>query len=158
MPSELAELAQLQADRIRLDERELELIERARHAGATWTQIAAALGLASRQAAQQPQQRLVAAGRSRLRDLDLRYAPDIVALRSAVADLYRWIGTDRRWDSRFVRAALVRETAAMALDAEPGALYALAAHIAADLRGAGPHRLPRPVRDCQRAIDAIRKR
>ena len=75
-------------------------------------------------------------------------------MRTAVADLYRWIGADRRWDTRFVRAALVRETAAVALDAEPGALYALAAHIAADLRDAGPRRLPRPVRDCQRIIDA----
>jgi len=154
VPSDLAELAHLQAERTRLDERELELIERARHDGVTWTQIAAALGLASRQAAQQRHQRLVAAGRSRRHDLDAPYGPQIPALRTAVADLYRWIGADRRWDSRFVRAALVRETAAVALDAEPGALYALAAHIAADLRDAGPRRVPRPVRACQRIIDA----
>jgi hypothetical protein len=143
--SELAELAGVQAARARLDERERELVDRARRAGATWTQIAAVLGLASRQAAQQRHQRLVLAARSRRHDLDLRYAPRIAAVRSAVTDLHRWIGADRRWDSRFVRAALVRATVAAALDAAPGALYALAAHIAADLAGAGRAALPRPV-------------
>jgi hypothetical protein len=142
----LAQLSEVPAARARLDEQELELIDRARYAGATWTQIAAVLGLTSRQAAQQRHQRLVAGLRSRQEVADRRYAPGIVALRGAVAALYRWIRADRRWDARFVRAALVRETVTAALDAPPGALYALAAHISADLDGAGRQRLPRPVR------------
>jgi hypothetical protein len=144
-PPDLARLARIRADRTRLDERELELIERARQQGASWTRIAAALGLASRQAAQQRRQRLLAARRSRRRDLDLEYAPRLVELRHAIADLHRWIGADRRWESRFTRAGLVRATAGAALDAAPGALYALATHVATDLAGVRPV-LPRPVR------------
>jgi hypothetical protein len=139
------DLADIQLARARLDEQELQLIERARHHGAAWIQIATALGLASRQAAQQRHRRLVEATRARRYDLDLAYAPGIAALRTAIAELHRWIGADRRWDSRFVRAALVRSTVNSALDAAPGSLYALASHIAADLSGAGRERLPRPV-------------
>ncbi|HEU4424702.1 MAG TPA: hypothetical protein VFR67_19430 [Pilimelia sp.] len=145
MVSELTQLADVQAARARLDERELNLIDRARYEGATWAQIAAVLGLASRQAAQQRHQRLAAAARSRRHDLDLKYAPRIAILRTAVAGLHTWIEADRRWESRFVRAALVRGTVAAALEAAPGSLYALASHIAADLADAGLARLPRPV-------------
>jgi len=99
----------------------------------------------------------VAATRSRRDERDARFGLGILALRKTVADLDRWIGADRRWDSRFVRAPLVRETVAVALDAEPGALYALAAHVAADLRDAGPRRLPTPVRACQRVIDSLQR-
>ncbi|MDO3702828.1 hypothetical protein Q3W71_14240 [Micromonospora sp. C28SCA-DRY-2] len=153
MTSELSRLTDLRAVRTRLDEEELELIHRARHAGATWAQIAAALGLASRQAAEQRRQRLAAARSSRRRSLDLRYPPAIAAIRNAVSDLRRWIDTDRRWDSRFRRAELVRRTAEAALDAPPGALYALALLIAADLAEAGPDRLPAPVRAVAAALD-----
>jgi hypothetical protein len=150
----MAQLTEIQAARGRLDERELKLIDRARHQGATWTQIAAALGLASRQAAQQRHQRLAAAARSRRHDLDLAYAPRIATLRGAVAELQRWIDADRRWDSRFVRAALVRGTVMAAREAEPGSLYALAAHVAADLDGADLERLPRPVQAAAAALSA----
>jgi len=139
--------------RAALDRRELDLIERARHCGATWAQIAAALGLASRQAAEQRRQRLRAAGRERLWADDARYAPAIAALRTAVAQVWRWIDADRHWGSRFPRAALVRETAAAALDAEPGALYALAQHLAADLADAPRRRLPAPVGAAAAALD-----
>jgi hypothetical protein len=142
---ELTELAGVQASRARLDDEELRLIDRARYAGATWTQIATTLGLASRQAAQQRHQRLLAAARSRQHDHDIGYAPRIAALRAAVAELQRWIDADRRWESRFVRAGLVRGTVSVAMTADPGSLYALASHIVADLADAGPPRLPRPV-------------
>ncbi|WCN80232.1 hypothetical protein [Micromonospora sp. LH3U1] len=145
MTSELAQLADVRAARARLDERELELIDRARHEGATWAQIATALGLGSRQAAEQRRQRLVTARWSRRQHLDLDFAPRIAALRTAVADLGRWIAADRRWDKRFRRAALVRSTVQAALDAAPGSLYALALHLATDLAEAG-ERLPAPVR------------
>lgn len=154
MAPEMAQLAEIRAARARLDEQELELIDRARYGGATWAQIAAALGLASRQAAEQRRQRLATALRSRRHDLDLKYSPRIGALRTAVAELQRWIDADRRWDTRFPRAALVRSTAATALDAGPGSLYALASHIAADLAEAGPERLPAPARAAAAAIGA----
>jgi hypothetical protein len=133
---ELGQLAEIKAARAGLDERELELIDRARQAGATWAQVATALGLASRQAAEQRRQRLVAAARSRRHDQDLRYAHSIVTLRMAVDDLHRSIAADRRWTARFPRAALVRATVQTALDAPPGGLYALAAQADADLAAA----------------------
>lgn len=131
--AELDQLAEIGAARAALDERELDLIDRARQAGATWIQVAAALGLASRQAAEQRRQRLVTAARSRRHDQDLRYAHSIVVLRAAVDDLHRSIAADRHWAGRFPRAALVRATVQTALDAPPGGLYALAAQADQDL-------------------------
>jgi hypothetical protein len=133
MRNELDQLAEVDAARAALDERELELIDRARQAGATWAQVAGSLGLASRQAAEQRRQRLLAAARSRRHDQDLRYAHSIVILRAAVDDLHRGITTDRHWAGRFPRAALVRATLETALDAPPGGLFALAAQASTDL-------------------------
>ncbi|WP_406044146.1 hypothetical protein OG799_06755 [Micromonospora sp. NBC_00898] len=155
MTSELVQLAEVGAARARLDERELELIDRARHGGATWAQVAAALGLGSRQAAEQRRQRLVAARRSRRQDLDLRYSGRVAAIRTAVSELQRWIAADRRWDVRFRRAALVRSTVEVALDADPGSLYALASHLAADLADAGRDRLPAPVQAVAARLDDL---
>ncbi|WP_406062127.1 hypothetical protein [Micromonospora sp. NBC_00860] len=152
MTSELARLAEVRATRARLDEQELEIIDRARHDGATWAQIATALGLGSRQAAEQRRQRLVAARWSRRQQLDLRLPPQISALRAAMAELGRWIGADQRWDSRFRRAALVRSTVDAALDAAPGSLYELAVHLATDLTEAG-ERLPAPARTVATKLD-----
>ncbi|WP_435209192.1 hypothetical protein [Micromonospora sp. bgisy143] len=145
MTTPLAGLAEVRAARARLDEREAALIDRARHDGATWAQIATALGLGSRQAAEQRRQRLAVARRARRQELDRGYPRQIAALRATVADLGRWIATDRRWDSRFRRAALVRSTVDAALDADPGSLYALVLHLRTDLDDAGD-RLPPPVR------------
>ncbi|MEU7752863.1 hypothetical protein [Micromonospora sp. NPDC049171] len=152
MTSELGRLADVQVARARLDEQELDLIDRARHGGATWAQVAQALGLGSRQAAEQRRQRLVAARRSRQRQLDVRYSTQIAAVRAAVADLGRWIAADRRWDARFRRAVLVRGTVDAALDAAPGSLYALALHLVADLGEAGD-RLPTPARAAASTIE-----
>jgi hypothetical protein len=152
---EMAQLAEVGAARARLDEQELELIDRARYGGATWAQIAAALGLSSRQAAEQRHQRLAAARWSRRQKLDLKYSSQVTALRGAVSDLQRWIAADRRWDARFRRAALVRSTAAAALDADPGSLYALASHLAADLADAGRDQLPAPVQAVATSLDAL---
>jgi DNA-binding transcriptional MerR regulator len=143
---ELADLTSLQALRADLDRRELDLIDRARHTGATWAEIAAALGLTSRQAAEQRCQRLRTAARSRRHDHDLAYAKSIVGLRTAVLDLHRRIEADHGWDGRFVRAALARRTLAAAADATPGALFALAAQALTDLRAARPAGLPPALR------------
>ncbi|GAA2584427.1 hypothetical protein GCM10010435_72830 [Winogradskya consettensis] len=132
---DLEDLAEIGPARARLEERELELIERARQGGATWGQVAGALGLGSRQAAEQRRQRLVAAARGRRDDHDFRYAHSIVVLRAAVTELHRSIAADRRWGSRFTRAELVRVTVETALDAAPGGLFALAAQAVDDLRG-----------------------
>ncbi|KKK04873.1 hypothetical protein [Micromonospora sp. HK10] len=155
MTVELARLAELGDARIRLDERELELIDRARYAGATWAEIAAVLGLGSRQAAEQRRQRLAAAQRSRRRELDLRYSARIAALRAAVSELRRWIDADRAWDTRFPRAALVRRTAEHARDAAPGSLYALARHLVDDLAGAAHLQVPAPARAAVTAMEAV---
>ncbi|QLQ36409.1 hypothetical protein [Micromonospora robiginosa] len=154
MALDLTRLTEIEAARARLDERELELIDRARHDGATWAQIADALGLSSRQAAEQRRQRLVATRRARLGRVDRAWSAEVVALRAAVADLDRWIGADRGWDGRFRRAALVRHTCASALDAAPGPLFALAAYLVGDLAGVGP-RLPAPAREAARRIAAM---
>ncbi|MER5705057.1 hypothetical protein ABT023_24335 [Micromonospora sp. NPDC002296] len=155
MTPEVTELTNVAVDRARLDERELELIDRARHAGATWGQIAAALGLGSRQAAEQRRQRLAAVRRSRRHERDLGYSTRIAAIRGAVLDLQRWIDADRRWDTRFGRAALVRKTAEAALDADPGSLYALASLLALDLTEAGRERLPGPVQAVAARFDDL---
>ena len=145
------ELEAIAAQRERLDERELALIDRIRREGATWGQVATALGLASRQAAEQRRQRLAVAVdralRSRRREQDRRYGEPIEALREAVCELCAAIRADGRWGGRFVRAALVRDTLTLAEVAEPGPMFALAAQAAADLGESGVEVLPGAVRD-----------
>lgn len=154
MQPELTHLAELAFARERLDERELNLIDRARTGGATWAQIAIALGLASRQAAEQRRQRLTGAATIRRQRADRAYAPPIAELRDAVAHLDRWIRADRRWAKRFRRAELVRSTVGVALDAPPGPLHTLAGHIADDLEAVRAERLPPPVHEAVRALRA----
>jgi hypothetical protein len=149
---ELAGLAEVRLRRHELEQRELDLIDRARHAGATWAQVAAALGLSSRQAAEQRRQRLRSALRSRQQDQDLAYAQSIAALRTAVLDLHRHLAADRAWDSRFTRAALIRRTLEAAIDAPPGGLFSLTAQALTDLRLAGRSSVPRLMRG---AVDAV---
>ena len=158
---ELDELRAIPAARARLDAEELALMDRARRSGATWTQIAEALGLGSRQAAEQRRLRLArAAVRPALPEA---YGDRIADLRAATAELHRRIGADRRWDRRFTRAALVRETLAVASDAPGGALFALVRAVADDLAevageaavpgGAALQALPGPTRA---AVDRLR--
>ena len=138
--------SEIRAAREQLDEQELELIDWFRHAGATWAEIADALGLGSRQAAEQRRHRLSALRWSRRRRLDLAYSMRIAAIREALMALQQWIDMDRRWDTRFRRAALVRRTSLMAIDADPGALYELAGNITVDLAQASAQQLPSPAR------------
>jgi hypothetical protein len=71
----LAELATIPGRRADLDARERWAIDAARAAGASWSEVAAALGLRSRQAAEQRRSRL-----GRQRDID---SPAIAELRRA---------------------------------------------------------------------------
>lgn len=151
---ELTGLTSLRVQRADLDERELELIDRARHGGATWAQIATALGLTSRQAAEQRRQRLRSAFRSRLQEQDLAYAEGIIPVRESVLDLLRHLDADPAWDNRFARAALARRTLAAAADAGPGALFALTAQALTDIAEARPTGLTRLLRT---AISTTRK-
>ena len=77
--------------------------------------------------------------------LDVGLGAEVSVLRTAAADLHRRIGADRRWDRRFTRAALVRQTLAAAPEAPVSALYALVAEAVADLSTAGAP-LPAPSR------------
>lgn len=142
MPN-LSDLSAVRAQRARLDATELALIDEARRNGATWADIAKALGLASRQAAEQRRLRLSSA----LHPVtpDPGYGDEIAALRAAAADLHRRLGADRRWDRRFTRAALVRQTLAAAAEAPVSGLYALVKDAVADLAEAGAA-LPAPTR------------
>ena len=154
---ELEDLTALRGRRHELDRRELDLIDRARHAGATWAQIAAALGLTSRQAAEQRRHRLRSATLARRQDQDLAYAQSIAALRTAVLELHRHLMADRLWDTRFTRAALIRRTLEAAIDAAPGGLFSLTTQALADLRLSGRAVVPRLVRGAADALaDALR--
>lgn len=148
--ADLEALRDIRAERARLDNEELTLIDRARRDGATWPEIAAALGLASRQAAEQRRHRLVTAAeraaRSRWQELDEGYGPTAPELRRRATELHRRIGADRRWDHRFTRAPLVRETLAAAPDAPAGALFDLVTAVLADLSAADLPVLPAPLR------------
>ncbi|BCJ45392.1 hypothetical protein GCM10010168_86610 [Actinoplanes ianthinogenes] len=156
--ADLSALREIRAHRARLDAEELALIDQARRDGATWPAIAEALGLASRQAAEQRRDRLAQVAEresrpSRVR-LDVGYGESPSQLRDSVADLHRRIGADRRWDARFPRATLVRETLAAAPDAPPGALYDLAAQALADLTAPGVPRFPAPLRAAVDRLEA----
>jgi len=154
---ELKDLTVLRASRHDLDRRELDLIDRARHSGATWAQIAAALGLTSRQAAEQRRHRLRSVTLARQQDQDFAYAESIAALRTAVLDLHRHLAADRVWDGRFTRAALIRRTLEAAIDAAPGGLFSLTAQALADLRLSGRAVVPRLIRGAADALaDALR--
>lgn len=133
--------------REQLDRCELMLIESARASGASWTRVAQALGLGSRQAAEQRFLRLsgqstrdtdtARTARRGQRSVDAVYGIGIAGLRSAVRRALARIALDPSWDKRFPRAALCRDSLAMAADAQPGALFALTEHVLVDL-GAGP--------------------
>ncbi len=140
----LAALSTVPERRAELDDVERTLIDAARDSGASWTQIAAALGLRSRQAAEQRRLRLGAPGsrrdpaaarerRQRQRVGDAAAGEQIVALRAAVRDLAAGIDRTPGWDDQGPRARLARRTLSIALDADPGALVDLTRHVVDDL-------------------------
>ncbi|GAB3839878.1 hypothetical protein GCM10029963_07610 [Micromonospora andamanensis] len=79
----LDQLAGIPASRDQLDDTELDLIDRARQAGATWTQVGEALGLGSRQAAEQRRQRLAAARTARRARSDRHWPSEVAVLRGS---------------------------------------------------------------------------
>ncbi|KXK63887.1 hypothetical protein AWW66_00050 [Micromonospora rosaria] len=152
--------------RAHLDELERRLIGSAREQQVTWAQLSLALGLTSRQAAEQRWLRLSATTtrdpaetrtvRQRQRLVD-KQEPAVAALRRAATAAHRWLATDQTWDSRHPRAALARRSLALAVaSAEPGALHHLAQRALDDLdemAAAGVARATHVVvRDLRRAV------
>jgi hypothetical protein len=149
-------LAALRVFRRELDAAERGLIERARESAVPWPRIASALGLASRQAAEQRLLRLSASdGRDpvaarRQRSVDVLGGTAVVDLRRAVRRVNRQILADPSWDGRHARAALARASLSMAETAPPGAMYSL---VEAALDDVGPAAVPTAVAE---ALDALR--
>jgi hypothetical protein len=142
----------LRAIRDRTDATERALIESARSGGTSWAGIARALGLGTRQAAEQRYLRLTGEPsrdiaptretRQRQRSVDTQHGPAIAHLRATARTLLRRIEADAAWDDRFPRAALARDTLKLAADAPPGALFSLATSVIDDL---APARLLEPI-------------
>jgi hypothetical protein len=145
----LALTARLRAD---LDRAERQLIRLARERGASWQEIAASLGLRSRQAAEQRWLRLCgASGRDvtetrRQRSVDKITGEQVLALRAAVTAL-----------SDQVDNPLARKTLEVARTATPGALYDLAKLAVNDLSGAPSTPALERVRELIRRVDSDRR-
>ena len=139
----LAALGALGALRRDLDATERGLIERAREDGIAWTRIAEALGLASRQAAEQRFLRLGAprgrdavdarSSRRRQQTVDGVYGQAIRDLRAAIRRARRLVGTDPEWARRHPRATLVRSSLEEAATAPPSAMFSLVEAALTDL-------------------------
>ncbi len=133
----VAALERLRELRAAVDRAELELLGAARGRRVSWARVAAALGLRSRQAAEQRAARLAeqlaGAGAD---DCQLCVdTPAMAGLRSAARAAAGELAADPSWDGAHPRAALARAGLAAAPDAPPGSLYALVEHGLADLSG-----------------------
>lgn len=171
-PEPLGELSRLADARSDLDRVERRLIEAARAQGTSWSRIASALGLASRQAAEQRWLRLsgdstrdpapARAARLRQRTVDASYGAPILELRRAALNAHLYIEEDDEWDRRHPRAVLIRTSLGAAITAEPGALYELTAQAIRDLQDAFwpalPAGLASTLRRLKRAVAAATPR
>ncbi|NUT36461.1 MAG: hypothetical protein HOV79_25690 [Hamadaea sp.] len=138
----LAALADVERTRRELDALEKALIEAARARSTPWAAVARALGLASRQAAEQRWLRLRAATATGSRDA-ARGQRDVdveavVPLRRAVVALRVRMASEGEWDGRHPRAALARQTLEHAAEAQVGAMMTLVAQVIDDLDAMGP--------------------
>jgi len=136
----LAAMEGLARIRERIDLAERALIEVARAGGVSWAAVAEALGLRSRQAAEQRFLRLAALPRrdpAPMREVRRRQrfvdGEPIAALRRAARALLRRVESDGDWDTRFRRAELVRRSLEIAVEAPPGSLYELVTLVVEDL-------------------------
>lgn len=158
----------LRRDLNRLEHR---LIGLARGGGAGWQEIAASLGLRSRQAAEQRYLRLdadaepeLAAVRKRMarrREMDARADPRAARLRTAAGALIDELEQAvRRADGGNAVAALALSTVRIAVDSEAGALCDLVAQAVDDLNGLPPglrsDALARAVAEAGGALAVIR--
>lgn len=143
MVNSLAALRLLGGLRSHLDEMERLLIEELREQRVSWASIAAALGLASRQAAEQRWLRLSGEAtrdpartrviRARQRSVDEAFGVEITALRTATRAALRQLAADPTWDGRHPVAGLARRTLELAGAAAPPAMFALVQEVVRDL-------------------------
>ena len=139
----LIALSNLKGVRVDLDRIERELISAAREHSIGWPELADALGLGSRQAAEQRWLRLKGVAtrdpaparrlRREQRIVDEGAGEELAELRRAAIKAYRQIEADHEWDHRHRRAALVRTSLAAAVSAAPSGLYALCDNASSDL-------------------------
>lgn len=134
----LGALRGLVARRAGLDRSERLLIDAARAGGTTWAEIAAALGLGSRQAAEQRWLRLAGGARPAGRGARMtRRDPAVERLRAHVALLHDrlvWLDGGGTTGPTAAALRLARETLSLAADAPAGALHDLARAALEDLR------------------------
>ncbi|MBV1852705.1 hypothetical protein [Catellatospora tritici] len=134
----VAALARLNDLRAKLDQAELRLLTGARRHRVSWTRIASALGLRSRQAAEQRAARLAEQVGSGVPEVECQHCVDTIpmeALRRAVRETYAQLIADPSWDGAYPRATLAREHLHAAAQAPPGSLYSLVKHVIGDLSG-----------------------
>lgn len=134
-------LSELRAD---LDRAEQQLMAIAREQGASWREVAAALGLGSRQAAEQRWLRLrasqrrdpagVRTARHRQQELDTRTGPDVHAVRRHAAALRDRLARRHGIGPAAATIGLAERTLAAAAEAPAGALHDLAGLAVSDLR------------------------
>lgn len=139
----LPALRSLAGLRAHLDAVERQLIESARDRGNSWATIAEALGLASRQAAEQRLLRLsgernrdpgpTRQQRGRQRVVDKTFGEDLARLRPAISAAARQLAIRPGWTQSQPLATLALSTLSIAETAAPGALYSLATQALLDL-------------------------
>ncbi len=139
----LRALSELKGVRADLDRVERELISTARQHAVGWSEIARALGVGSRQAAEQRWLRLqgvatrdpisVRRSQREQRIVDKVAGEELEELRRTAIQAYRLIEADHEWDQRHRRAALARSSLAAAVSAGPSALFALCDNASSDL-------------------------
>lgn len=125
-------LSELRELRAAIDHAERDLLAAARRRGVSWARVAAALGLRTRQAAEQRATRLS----EQADGTDCQHCVDIAPvaeLRSAARTAAEQMAADPSWDGVQPRAALVRTGLTAAADAPAGALYSLVEHAVDDL-------------------------
>ncbi|GAA1373902.1 hypothetical protein [Catellatospora chokoriensis] len=128
-------LAELRDLRAAIDDAERDLLAAARRKGVSWGRVAAALGLRSRQAAEQRAARL-AEQAAATDHHDCQHCVDtepVAALRAAARSAAEQMAADPSWDGTRPRAALARTGLTEAADAPAGALYSLVEHAVEDL-------------------------
>jgi hypothetical protein len=163
-PDALAALPLLSDLRADLDRAEQQLIGIAREQGASWREIAAALRLGSRQAAEQRWLRLAAAvrrdpadvrtRRRRQQIIDTFAGEEVRAVRDEAARLRDRLARRPGTGAAAAAIGLAERTLAAAADAPPGALYDLARLAVADLRPLPRRAVGRPAAEALAALRA----
>ena len=148
MGQTLAALGDTARLRVRLEQSERRLIAAARTGGATWSEVARALGLGSRQAAEQRWQRLGGD------PVGAAERPGVDRLRALLAVLHNRLVRLADDDPASAPVRLAGSTLELATDAPAGALHDLAAWAVDDLGRLAPAAVPAGVRELVERVAA----